>query len=157
MSDAVLLPCPFCAAPGQMHHDTSSDYESHWEYHGRCSDMDCWGDSGGAKTPEEAAALWNRREPMIENATYGRDVPSELVELPSAWRDFRKQRPSPAQVILLSWSHDDALKAWNYHICLSDFAEDASLKDAIAIYWQPLPAPPTEAEIEAAKREGEAQ
>lgn len=62
MTDIPLLPCPFCGAPAELFHDTSSDYERNWYWVGQCSDhVNCWIEGATASTAENAAQHWNRR------------------------------------------------------------------------------------------------
>lgn len=57
-----LSPCPFCGAPGELFHDTHSDYERHWDYRVQCSDHDnCWIEGPRHNEKDEAIRLWNRR------------------------------------------------------------------------------------------------
>ena len=65
MTDADLLPCPFCGKPAKFFHDTSSDYERNSNWVVNCSDANCWGEGGHAKSKDDAAAMWNKRSPTV--------------------------------------------------------------------------------------------
>lgn len=62
MTDDPLLPCPFCGAPAELFHNTSSDCERNQWWSAQCSDrQSCWIEGATAGTPEEATQHWNRR------------------------------------------------------------------------------------------------
>jgi len=57
-----LLPCPFCGALAEIHHDQSSDYSQHWAYCVQCTNREtCWIQGFTSKDVNCAIKHWNTR------------------------------------------------------------------------------------------------
>ena len=54
-----LLPCPCCGAKAILHHDTSSDYEHHWDWGVYCPSCGLGLECRYMKA--DAITDWNRR------------------------------------------------------------------------------------------------
>jgi Lar family restriction alleviation protein len=59
MTDAELLPCPFCGGPAKLYYDDSGDYERHWSWLIECSGCEC---DMTRRKKEDVIAAWNKRD-----------------------------------------------------------------------------------------------
>ncbi len=59
--DAELKPCPFCGGEASTRHDTSSDYESHWDWAAICLNEGCEAIIDCFSTETGAIKAWNTR------------------------------------------------------------------------------------------------
>lgn len=64
MTDADLLPCPFCGKEAHLVQDQSSAYERNWPWGAYCNDDTCIGGGGCYATKEAAITAWNKRPPV---------------------------------------------------------------------------------------------
>lgn len=61
MNDNDLKPCPFCGSEAAANWYYTSDEYERTVYYVHCTNADCDAFSHEGKSPEEAAAAWNRR------------------------------------------------------------------------------------------------